>query len=92
MREKGTNPIVYIIAVFVGVIAEFLGFQVEQLMIVRGIPANIGFPVSLVMFLLIPFISTGLIVYKVTKDYFATVILSTLVIPATLALLKMTGI
>ncbi|MEE9594723.1 MAG: hypothetical protein V3V92_04920 [Candidatus Hydrothermarchaeales archaeon] len=91
MRVK-KGPLLYSIAFLVGIIAEFVGFQVEQWMIQSALPARIGFPVSLAVFIIFPYLSTGVIVYKTTKDFFAAAILSTMVIPATLALITYFGL
>ncbi len=91
MEESGgesINPLIYVAAIILGVIAEFMGFEIEQWMIHGGISAKVGFPVSLLIFTLVPFLTTGFVVYKATRDYFLAVILSTLVIPVTLALVK----
>ncbi len=89
MRKE---PIIYPLAFLAGIISEFIGFQVEQWMIRFGVPARIGFPVSLLVFVFFPFLTTGVIVYKTTRNYVNAIILSTVVIPATLALIKFLGI
>ncbi len=86
MRIK-KGPLLYSIAFLAGIISEFVGFQLEQWMIRAAWPARIGFPVSLFIFTIFPYLSTGVIVYKTTKDVFAALVLSTMVIPATLAII-----
>ncbi len=88
--KKG--PFLYAVALFVGILSEFVGFQIEQSMIQGGLPARIGFPVSLIIFMVFPFLTTGVLIFKATRDYFAAVILSTMVIPATLAIIKYFGL
>ncbi|MFQ5815370.1 MAG: hypothetical protein ACE5G7_02620 [Candidatus Hydrothermarchaeaceae archaeon] len=88
--QKG--PLLYAIALLVGIISEFVGFQMEQWMILTGVPANIGFPVSLLVFIVFPFHTTGVITYYTTREYFAAAILSTMVMPATVALINYLGI
>jgi hypothetical protein len=86
------EPFIYATAFFAGIISEFVGFQIEQWMILGGVPARIGFPVSLLIFITFPFLTTGIIIYKTTRDYTAAVIISTMVIPGTLVLINYSGI
>ncbi len=92
MEEAEKNPAIYAVALAIGVVVEYLGILLERFMITQQLPAQIGFPLSGLIFVLSPFFSTGLIIYVYTRNVLAAAVTSALVIPAFLLTIALLGI
>ncbi|MBI4344648.1 MAG: hypothetical protein HY555_03570 [Euryarchaeota archaeon] len=87
-RRRDLELAVCVAATLFGVLVEFLGFWVQEL--VRGVtfPGEIDLLLTLALFLLAPFLTTGWIVYRYTGELIKAVFFAALVIPLTLAILR----
>ena len=86
-RRRGLELAVCVAAALFGVLVEFLGFWVDDL--VRGVafPGEVDILLTLALFLLAPFLTTGWIVYKYTGELVRAFLFAALVVPLTLAIL-----
>ncbi len=91
-EEKEKNPAIYVAAIAIGVVVEYLGILFERVMITQRMPAQFGFPLSGLIFVLSPFLSTGIIIYVYTRSVLSSAVASALVIPAFLLTIAILGI
>ncbi|MEK6978378.1 MAG: hypothetical protein AABX40_08310 [Candidatus Hydrothermarchaeota archaeon] len=87
-RRRDLELAVCVAATLFGVLVEFLGFWVQELVREVAIPGGVDIPLTLALFLLAPFLTTGWIVYKYTGELVKAFLFAALVIPLTLAILR----
>jgi hypothetical protein len=86
-RNPWKVMVVSLLATFVGIGVEFLGFRMERYLIGLSPPEILSFSLSFLFLFLGPFLTTGPIIYSYSKSVFTALFFSSLVIPLTLLLL-----
>ena len=78
---------VYGIAILVGVLIEVIGVRyLEPYMIMSNVPANIGFSISIFVFVFGPAIGAGSIIYVFTRDFLRSLTIASIAVPISVLL------
>jgi len=76
-----------VIAILVGVLIEVIGIRfLEPYMIISNVPANIGFLVSLFVFIFGPAVGAGSIIYISTRDFLKSLTVASVAVPISVLL------